>query len=215
MPTHTITRTAPEPVAKKKKPKPEITEDGMKFDSMEELYFYWWAKDLQSVGLVTSITRGPMYYLADPVKIPVVNAKGKTVSKSIMREASYTPDFLLCWNVAHPALPMIGRNVFKNHREERQILLTSDWESVIEVKPLMAGRDGKGNAQKAISQVYRKWTMQRHKTFVQLVIIGNGPKSWFEETFTPKRFLLTDKTLSRRKLNYTARSMAEWLKSLS
>ena len=148
------------------------------------------------------------------MKLVIPNAKGKPVEKTLIREASYTPDFHVTWMLTHPMVERITANLYAPITTPRPMYRQVFGSSLFEVKPIMFGRDGRGNAQKAISQVYRKWLYQRHGLFAQLVMIGATDKGWFAETFTPRRFLLTDRTRQPRKLNYPIRTLNEWLNTL-
>jgi hypothetical protein len=207
--------TPPKPKTKEKKPKDPIIEDGLTFDSLEELYFYWWLKELQTLGIVTTIEREPSYVLAEPLVAPIINAKGKVTTKEVMKGQQYSPDFKVVLNHESRFTYQISNYIMhKVPALPRPLWRNGGNTLIFEVKPILFGAVVAGTMQKKVSQIVRKWLWQKHGLFAQLVMIGTTEKSWFAETFTPKRFLLTDKSGKLRTLKYKPKSLVDWLNSL-
>ena len=79
--------------------------DTDKFQSKEELYFYWFLVDLYNAGYVSNVLYEPFTYsLSEPLtKTFVTEKKLKTKVKviegeeSILKGLVYTPDFVVHW----------------------------------------------------------------------------------------------------------------------
>lgn len=170
----------------------------LEFDSDEEMYFYWWLEELQEAGYIKKIVHHPMpYKLSDPV-IGVyekqLKTKVKNESEELMKGHIYTPDFLIIWNEK-------ARGVFYEHqcsynrRKEKNSLkyLIGNTATVIEVKPLFDQ-----NNMSRLFKINQKWVYDKHGVFVNMVV----PEKWFNKTFTPNRFLTTNKSGKARKIKY-------------
>ena len=152
----------------------------MRFDSNEELYFSWWLDELVKAGPVIEYQRGSSFSLSEPVKIWVekeLKTKTKMIEKHLMNGHIYTPDFIVLFR--------------PSFAEKCKIHTQTGGISFIEVK-------GDYDAQNMtrLFSINKKWIYQVHGKVINLVKIP----LFFEKTFTPDRYLITDKSGKPRKI---------------
>lgn len=153
------------------------------FDSKEEVYFYWWLKELENEKIISSITRSESFILADSV----VESSFKLFEK-----IEYTPDFTFKIEKESQWFQRIGAlDTSPLSREKKKLIYNSSGICHIEVKADFDNRDKTREV-----QIKRKWLHQITGVYVDLVKI---PKL-FHQTFFPKRYLYTDKTEKARKI---------------
>ncbi len=201
------------------------------FKSDEEKYFYWWLKELIDRKLVTSFIYQPKpFILSTPVNLPYQKAlvtKVKTIDVTLLQEHQYQADFMFFWN---PDISDIQGKIFigLDHTLStsfKHIPLIANFSkkkncyySIIDTK----GTYNQHNAWRMFS-IEQKWVYQNFKIYVQKIIthphITRTGKmipmnALFPNTFVPDRFLTTDKSGKRRKINYVFSSIDHYLKSI-
>lgn len=179
------------------------------YESKEELYFTWWLDELKLNGYIDNWKYHPKpFALSDSVKIiwqKQLKTKVKKVPRTLMKGHNYQADFLIRWNnkakniffgkdntvnmIAYPF--MAEYNSFHNY-----------YRSIVDVK----GTFNQNDAWRRFS-IDQKWVWQRYKIYVQKVI----PIKLFKSTFTPIRYLKTDKQTRHRKLAYTPVSLYQFI----
>ena len=163
----------------------------MKIDSNEELYFTWWLDELVTAGIVSEYKRGYSEKLSDPVKFLVerqLKTKVKIVEKHVLNAHIYTFDFMVVIN--------------PEFAEKCKFNLDNGCLAHIEVKG-----DYDANNMTRLFRINQKWFYQKTGKVVDLVKIP----SFFKKTFTPSRYLVTDKTMKPRKLRYIPRTLQEFM----
>lgn len=198
----------------------QATED--LFDSDEELWFSWYLEELRLRGLVDKWERAKSFQLSDAVRMTFIkpatgkHKKERHVEKDWVSGHVYTPDFKIWWRPSACDAGLVQCWQFEpaKLREDVPFIANIDpslpeMTSLIEVKPMF---DAHGKTQWSSMQI--KWVMAKFNLHVQMVKIGTKPKCLFDRTFTPQRFLLTDKTLKPRALKYNPKSADEYLNSL-
>jgi len=168
----------------------------MNYDSNEELYFSWWLDELLKAEIVLKYNRALPIQLSDPVKrwehkkyLTKVRKeeKLKSVQKTILQAHIYTPDFIV---------------LFKPLFAEKFGLECDDIGlSYIEVK-------GKHipEGQARSFTINKKWVYKETGELINLVKVPDI----FEKTFTPKKYLLTDKTKKARRINFKVKTLEEF-----
>jgi len=73
------------------------------FDSNEEMYTYWWLKELQDKGFIIKIERAESYSLSSGLKIPFFTpykkkAGGSFTEEEVLGPHVYTPDYYIEWS---------------------------------------------------------------------------------------------------------------------
>ena len=152
--------------------------DTDKFQSKEELYFYWFLVDLYNAGYVSNVLYEPFTYsLSEPLtKTFVSEKKLKTKVKviegeeSILKGLVYTPDFVVHWT--QKALGVFVETLNTNNKlmkgqSQNKFIGTKrgvDVITVFEVKP-----DFDQNNMTRYTKVKIYWLCQRENVFVNLV----------------------------------------------
>ncbi len=172
----------------------------LNFDSDEEMYFYWWLEELQEAGYIDSIEHHPMpYKLSDPVigeYEKQLKTKVKEETEELIKGHIYTPDFKIVWSEKAEGLfyEHIGSlNRKKEKNSLKYLISTHGSRTIIEVKPLFDQ-----NNMTRLFKINQKWTYEKHAVFVNMIV----PEKWFNKTFTPNRFLTTNKSGKARKIKY-------------
>lgn len=188
------------------------------FDSKGEVYFYWWVVELHKKGVITSYEIYPEpFELSQPEPhryIEALKTKNRNKKETIIQGHIYTPDFVLHWNPlkAHKFVQYIDDSVKYNKSK----LLTStlyNQLTYIEVKPSY----DQNNMTRAF-KINQKWVYFKYREYVNLVIAEAGKKGmkntnmFFNKTFVPKRFLLTDAGTRKRIIHYPVKTLTEYLK---
>ena len=181
----------------------------MKYDSKEELYFSWYLRELQEANYIYHIEYQPAsYHLSLPQThcfVKPLKTKTKIVSVTLLRKHIYTPDFRVLWEQKARGL------FFNNHDDEvdlRKIPFITNPTSnslsngLIEIKPVFDQ-----NNMTRLFAINQKWLYHQHDIYIQKII----PVKLFEATFTPQKYLLTDKTNKQRKLKYQPKTLNEFL----
>tara|TARA_R110001606_G_scaffold310357_1_gene457367 strand:- start:606 stop:1211 length:606 start_codon:yes stop_codon:yes gene_type:complete len=190
--------------------------DTDKFQSKEELYFYWFLVDLYNAGYVSNVLYEPFTYsLSEPLtKTFVTEKKLKTKVKviegeeSILKGLVYTPDFVVHWT--QKALGVFVETLNTNNKlmkgqSQNKFIGTKrgvDVITVFEVKP-----DFDQNNMTRYTKVKINWLCQRENVFVNLVKLP----SLFKKYFVPTRFLITDKSAKLRKIKFNVRTMEQFI----
>jgi len=181
------------------------------FDSKEELYFSWWLDQLKASKYVNRWERNEASYnlfggLVHSYIKPMKKVANKILTQTILHPSIYTPDFIIYWEPK-----AIGIFVSKQSKTEGKIMtlfLCTDDEmiSVVETK---ADFDRNNMSRLAVNNI--KFVYEKYKVYIDMVKLP----SLFDKTFTPDRYLMTDKTFIPRKLNYkNVRTLSEFIKSL-
>lgn len=181
----------------------------MNYDSKEELYFSWYLDELVEAGYVARYEPQPeSFLLADTVIYEYekhLKTKTKTLFKTLLREHIYSPDFRVVW---HKKV----KGVFYDSIYGQVNLLSVPFFTVnsnisyIEIKPAFSLH----NSQREFS-INQKWMFQKHGFYVQKIIIANKGNNLFAKTFTPAKYLYTEKTKKLKKLKYQPRMLSEFL----
>jgi hypothetical protein len=164
----------------------------MKTDSKEELYFTWWLDDLIKAGLIEKYERAESFQLSSPVKVKVakqLKTKVKMVERHLLDGHLYTPDFVVKFD----------RDFAKKCK-----LWGFSGLCIIEIKA-----DYDKDNMTRLFRINQKWVWKDYGVLVNLVKIP----SFFKKTFTPKRYLLTDKTMKPRRLGYKPRTLKQFMES--
>jgi hypothetical protein len=184
-------------------------------DSDEEQYFIWYLEELQEAGYVTEWGRAPTIRLADNAEVwylqPRKRGPDKPVSRVLMQDANYTPDFEVTWHPSARGIffecPGLQSFTASGFRPGPFTVLDRDpYRSLLEIKG--------GFVQHSQSLQYSllaKWVFAVTGRYVQRVIVSAKHTSIFAHTFCPERFRLTDKTLKPRSLGFMPRTLRQFV----
>lgn len=176
------------------------------FDSNEELYFDWYLKELLAHGIIKKYKYHPKpFVLSEPRRTEeyvFMKTKAKVVMKHLIAKHIYTADFAILWNPENlyayfnlmniPSYP----DIFFLANEINGMMV-----SYIDVKGQFAGPR---NTSAVTFPSNQKWVLLKHGIYVQKVI----PKELFRITFTPERYLLTDKNMQTRLIKWNLKNLA-------
>ena len=199
------------------------------FASKEEEYFYWWLDELIERNIVAAFKYQPKpFILSDPVSISYqkqLKTKVKTVDISFLQDHTYQADFLFYWNPEYHGRIFIGyEDLLDCHINKYPLIANFSnqkkcYYSVVDVK----GTYNQNDAWRRFS-IEQKWVFQKYGIYVQKIIthpqVTKEGKmipttALFPNTFVPKRFLLTDKSEAKRKINYDTTSIKVYIQKLS
>lgn len=174
-------------------------------DSKQEMYFIWWLEDLKKKGYIKNYKRSKTYGLFEK---EFYRFKGGKIDKLklLLQDHEYTPDFVILWNDS-------AENLFFCYHHKvtlsncHFIVVNQHPVSIIEIKGVLNQRHDKTGSLAKFS-VNRKWMFQNRNIYVELIEI----QKLFIQTFTPSRYLITDKGLQKRKINWKVRNISEFIR---
>lgn len=184
------------------------------FDSKEELYVYWWLKELQDNGFIIHIDTNPeSFILSEEVKEKLLKTTTKGTRerlRTILREHIYTTDFKVTWDKKAKG---IFYKTMVEPSDEILPFVASPEENItyLEVKPLFDQ-----NNMERLFTVNQKWMYDKYRIFINKVIPikqGKTGKSsgLFNNTFVPQRYLRTDTGRQARKINFNYVTLKQFL----
>ena len=178
------------------------------YDSPEEAYVSWYLDELVEAGYVARYVHQPKSFILSPKQIydwrKDLKTKTKWMESTLLQPHVYTPDFEVSWNNG-----VLLRFIYGNVGRDEPFWHSYDdvgYEatSYIEVKPSFDR-----NNMTRLFTINQKWMYDKYGIYVQKVI----PQKLFEQTFTPKKYLLTDMGKQKRKLIFAPRTLKEYIKT--
>lgn len=186
-----------------KKKKEDIIYKGVKLDSYEELYAFWFFEELKLNGFVKSIETQPYPFtlfggISKEYDIEL-KSKTKTELEHVINPHIYTADFLITWT--QKALNIFFKEIHTREKITHQKalncflvnLIDGEYKSYFEVKPSFDQ-----NNMTRLAKINIKWVYEKYDVFVNMFV----PEKVFPKYFTPKRYLIQNKTTKARKINY-------------
>jgi hypothetical protein len=176
----------------------------------QEEWFDIWANELVEAGYIDEVVTHPdvptfelFPGLKRDLKYQVTNTKGtkeKVKEVTLMRPVAYTPDRIIKWNIkAKDVFFACFQTEFKAWQDYHFL---ADYQkegnfyySIIEVK----GPTGSQKAYGSDFKFTQKWLWANTQQYVQKIMLApaitkQNPKNYlWAMTFTPKRFLFSDK----------------------
>ena len=181
------------------------------FDSSEELYFSWYLEQLKASRYINHWERIETSYLLtkglehEYIK-PMKKVEDKALKQTILAPSSYTPDFKIYWE---PKAIGIFVSELYNTKEKINtpfICQNPEMVSIIETK----GMFDMGNMTRLANNNI-KFVYETYNVYINMIKIPDI----FNKTYTPDRFLMTDKTFQPRKLKYkNVRTLREFTESI-
>jgi hypothetical protein len=184
--------------------------NGIAVDSQEEVMTIMYFEELMEAGYVFNIQRAGPISLSDRLEnkyteVVEMKTKTKTVQKNqiLLEDHVYTPEFIISWTTKGCDL---FTNVFTGFvpKKFEKPFISQGSSTWIEVKP-----NFDQNNMTRLFKINQKWMWQRHQIFVNLI----QPHKLFQETFTPKAWLLTP-TSKQRVIHWPVRTLEEYVNSL-
>ena len=166
--------------------------------SKEELYFSWWLKELYDENIILKCSSDVFSielnkaFTREYIK-PMKRVEDKILLQEILPAKVYTPDFEIEWNLKHPYIKKFIGDWCNFNIKYKPIILSKKGKSVVETK----GTWDQNNMTRLFKQ-NQSWIWDKHSIFINLVKLPN----LFYNSFTPNRYLYTDKSTTRlRKQN--------------
>ncbi len=183
-------------------------------DSKEEEYFIWYLEELMEADYITKWSRAETITLSENVPVwyvkPMKKGPDKPVSRILMQDAKYTPDFEVTW---HPRAcgifyerPGLHPTTAKGLRPAPFTVLDDKGKSLLEIKGGFIQ-----HSQGLQYSILAKWTYAVTGRYVQRVQVSSKSGSIFDKTFCPARFQLTDKTCKSRAMGFRPKTLKQFV----
>lgn len=181
------------------------------FDSDEERYFSYWLDELKLLGYIKAYYRpAPMPLSAArqyTTSVPRKTMPPRMENRELLKAHEYTADFLVTWTEKAYGIFHEDKNAVVQNRQvpffSNYNGITATYYSLLEIKPSF----DQNNMTRAFV-LNQKWILCQKGIYVELVKIPD----FFRKTFTPVKYLYTDKTRQRRKINFHVVTAGEYLK---
>ena len=194
-----------------------------KFLNSQEEYFYYWLEELYDNGFISRIEPDQLSFtLNNPLNIDYTKIKGKskvtTAQLKLIKERSYTPDFIFEFTNK-------AENVFyfiENSNKQIFPFVNKDNKIYVDTK----GEYTKHYSSSITFGDRQAMMWDRHSIYVQIIkaYIKEGKKCLFEETFTPKKVVKKEvylkdipiKNIKKgdTKIKFKIRTLDEYLESV-
>ena len=181
------------------------------FDSNEELHFSWYLDELKSKGYIIEwskveksfeLTKG--LYLN--YKIPMKKVDDKIKQQTILSPSVYTPDFYIIWSVKAFGIFTTDIDMDSDNKLDTPFISRGKY-STVEVKGTF---DNNNMTRLAVNNI--KFVYDKFGVYVNLIKVP----TIFDKTFTPDRYIMTDKSFKPRTINYkNVRTLRGFVQSLS
>lgn len=187
------------------------------FDSKEEWYFTWWLNELKKHNVVLDYTCQPKAFdLSSPIILDnykQLKTKKKEHKKKLLEGHIYTCDFRIVWN--QKSLNFLHKDVNGGIEFglDKSIYLYSQMENNERVSYIETKGEFDFANMTRLATINIKWVYEKYGIYVNLVKIGKKRNSFFDKTFTPERFLLTDKLKGKRILKYEPKNLQDLVQS--
>lgn len=185
----------------------------MKYNSNEEWYFSIYLDELKSKGIINNyLYESNTFTLSDAKKYYYTKrlvTKSKRIELHLLDHHSYTPDFLVEWSEEYDGVfyrcidndgyttkpPFLSIRSRKNNKPYTFFEVKGSFDM---------------NNMTRLFKLNQKWLYDKYKLYVMLVSIPD----LFKRTFVPERYLLTDSSRQKRKINFGIKLYDEYYKWL-
>lgn len=181
-----------------------------KFQSNEELHFSWYLDELKAKGYIDEWKKNEQSFeltkgLSLKYVVPMKKVANKTKEQTILHPSIYTHDFSIYWNKKAIGLFITDIDVVSDNKLTTPFI-SHGLISYIETK---AEFDRGNMTRLAINNI--KFVYEKFHIYINIIKV---PKI-FEKTFTPDRYLMTDKTFKPRTIRYkNVKTIREFIKSI-
>jgi hypothetical protein len=199
------------------------------FPSAEEMYLWWYLKELYEAGYILDIVHQPeAFQLSDNVKLRYHGVIKKLKKGDVMgmkefpfiRSHEYTADYRITWDeTAQGIFIKWYDDIYKDTGYFWARLINDEVVSYVDSKGSFTGRN---NTSAATFPLNQKWVYDKYEIFVQKIVHVESHKKGmamkytglFPETFTPVRYLTCDVSNAKRKIGYPVVLLDEYLKKI-
>lgn len=183
------------------------------YDSNEEWYFSWYLQELQETGYIERIKYHPksfsLFEKIDISFIEKLKTKERKAFRQLLKPHKYQADYLIIWTLK-------AENLFwskdKYYNPFGYPFILTDISGEVKSKRSIVDIKGTFNKNESWTKfsINQKWVFERYGIYIQKLI----PIKLFKASFTPKRYLTTDKSGKPRKLDYKPLTLAEYVSGL-
>lgn len=174
------------------------------YDSKEELWFEWYLDELYELGLIKSYYyHPPSFELSLPVSYKLEErkkTKTNILTREFLKSHDYQLDFKIIWD--YVALGKLFNIIGETVKQKAYFWAArddNDFISYVDVKGAFAAKNNNSATTFPLNQ---KWLWDKYGIYVQKVMVSNKRNSVFAKTFTPEKFLTTEKTGQDRMIHY-------------
>ena len=136
--------------------------------------------------------------------VPMKRVDDKIKYQDILKPSIYTPDFKIWWTPKARGIFVTDLNIESTEKISTPFIC-QDGISIIEVK---GGFDQGNMTRLAINNI--KFVYEKFGVYINMTKVPDI----FKKSFTPERYLLTDKSFKPRKINYGVRTLSEFVNSI-
>jgi hypothetical protein len=188
-----------------------MKEKEITFDSKEEEYYTQWLIELAEQGYIKEFHIQP-----EPYEIfPTVKLEFDGKEKSVMRGMTYTADFKIIWHKKAKDIFFFNEDTkissFTKELKSRHFAQYSEeceaYVSIVDVKGTFASRH---NSTLIKFPLIQKIMYHTKGIYINKIMPLHKVKGLFANTFTPKKYTLTD-TGKIRKINWEVRTLEDYI----
>ena len=182
------------------------------FKSSEEMYFSWWLEELVEIGYILDYKYEPEpIILSEAVNVEYAEVKKRVVNikkHKLLHEKSYTFDFEILWDLNSEGV--FYNSFYGDVRIGKPTLYPFEVGNVIYPRSRVEIKGEWDNSNMTrLFKSNQKTAFDKKGIYVSLTKMP----SLFKETFTPKRFLMTDKNVRERVIHWDVVSSSDYIKS--
>jgi hypothetical protein len=183
------------------------------FDSDEELYFSYFLEELLSIGVILSYEHNPEPFVLtkgfNKEYQKILKKSTKILTQKVIGKKIYTTDFKIVWN-PDKDISIIAQDIDDTilkitcpflYKKEKQSDDTIQLISYVETKGIFDR-----NNMTRLFQQNKAWLFDKYQIYINLIKLP----SFFEETFTPQKYLFTKIKKDTRRLKYTPKTIKEF-----
>lgn len=180
----------------------------MEFESKEELYFSWYLEVLRNWNFIELWEKiDEPFQLTSDLTIkyikPMKRVPDKELTQTLFSGRVYTPDFKIKWT--DQAIGIFTQELQDGEKITTPFISQGN-VSIVEVKGVFDNNNMTRLATNNIKDIYEKYGVYVTMTKIPML---------FKKTFTPERYLLTDKSFKPRKIKYATRTIKEFITEVS
>lgn len=190
------------------------------FDSPEEIWFAWWLEDLRERKIIDwwqyHSQKWDISHGCDITWEEQGTRKVLLKKRSLLRDHTYTCDF--SFRFFSGSFMNLGEKIGNEcrlvHPYRPELFVTTNRDFVVHVD--VKGAYVRMESQDAKFRIIQGIVWDKYGDYINRVVPHSTSKKMpaclFRDTFTPRRFLFTDRTAKMRSIQYPTRSVEEWLK---
>lgn len=202
----------------------DLISDSIDRDSQDEEYFEWYLNDLLKAGFIKDYFRSSTINLTPGIAYEYtqqLKSKEKELVRVVAPNLVFTPDYTIVWNTKAENVFYhrydIGKPIEKDLDKPKlfPMMLAKEIESkeivsLIDVKPDIQKRFNTFGSS-ATFVIKQALLYEKYNIIVDKVKV----KSLMKATFTSTRYMLTDKSLKPRKINWDVKTLKEHLNKIN